>query len=164
MKLLSLILLAVCFSVNTYAQQDAVELKNKLREIRDTEKANVAPKRYDGSKITYYKSEREDSYKEVEVVLFMRNNYTLNFNLEGAEGKVDIHYYDKAITDPNKVLIAEDRNVSGSSFSKDVKELNELYRMRTGSDDELRTLTIVYIIKGTKKNNRGGMVLVLSYE
>lgn len=164
MKLFSLLLLTICFVSISFSQKDAVEIKNELRALRDTEKTKIAPKRYDGSKITYYKAEREETYKEVEVVLFMRNSYTLNFNLEGADGKVDVHFYDKPLTDPNKVLIAVEKNVAGAAFTKDVNELNELYAMRTGSDDKLRTLTIGYVIKGSKKENKGGMVLVLSYE
>lgn len=126
MKIL-LTLFMVAFGLFSSAQQtDITELKNQLKAYKTEAKELLGEKMYDGSKTTYFTSGKKIVKKEVEVVLFLRDNYTLVLNGKGAPTETMVRFYDKPAQDLNRILIKEITNIQGRTAVQESKELREI--------------------------------------
>lgn len=163
MKILATLTLLFSALISFSQANDIVQLKNELKKYKKEAKAELGGKRYDGSKTTYFTATNKKQYKEVEVVLFLRENYTLIFNGKGAPSKTVIRFYDKPGYDPNRILLKEVASINGKITTQNSKELNEKYHMLTQSDQRLHSVYVEYEFKKSKVDKRGGMVLVLGY-
>jgi hypothetical protein len=159
MKLLPIIL--ICFSVafNSFSQDDFID---KMNEAKKTTKEALGDLKYDGAKSTYFQVKKEVSYKEVEVAVFLRENYHLFFNGNPTSSRVSVQIYDKPASDPNRIMLWEVKNISGKEKSISVNELKEKYSYYVEDTNDLRSVFVDYEIQKGKPE-RGGIVMVLGY-
>ncbi len=123
----------------------------------------MGEKTYDGSKTTYFTSGKKIVKKEVEVVLFLRDNYTLVLNGKGAPTETMVRFYDKPAQDLNRILIKEITNIQGKTAVQESKELREIYTTKVQGAQKLDTIFVEYCAKKSVEEKRGEMVLVLGY-
>ena len=157
-------LFIVAFGLFSNAQQtDITELKNQLKAYKTEAKELLGEKTYDGSKTTYFTSGKKIVKKEVEVVLFLRDNYTLVLNGKGAPTETMVRFYDKPAQDLNRILIKEITNIQGRTAVQESKELREIYNAKVQGAQKLDAIFVEYRAKKSDEEKRGGMVLVLGY-
>ena len=126
MKKILFLNIFILFAVYSIAQrEDVVALKNSVKEAREALKKELKGLKYDGSKTTYYEVKRNPDFKELEVILFLRDEYTLFFNGDPSPGRVALRIFDKPSHDPNRTIIYEVRNSSGKQITVKESELNE---------------------------------------
>lgn len=159
MKLLQIILICCLVGFNSFSQDDLVE---KMNEAKKTTKENLGDLKYDGSKSTYFQVRKNVSYKEVEIAVFLRDNYHLFFNGNPTSSRVSVQIYDKPANNPNRIMLWEVKNISGKQKSVSVNELKEMYSYYVEDVSNLRSLYIDYEIQKGRPE-RGGIVLVLGY-
>jgi len=159
MKFLPVIL--ICFTIvfNSFSQDDFID---KMNEAKKNTKEELGDLNYDGSKSTYFQVRNEVSYKEVEVALFLRDNYHLFFNGNPTSAKVSVKIYDKPANNPDRIMLWEVKNISGKQKSVSENELKEMYAYYVEDVDNLRSVFVDYEIQKGKPE-RGGIVLVLGY-
>lgn len=159
MKIFPIILICSTITFNSFSQDNFID---KMNEAKQTTIDALGDLKFDGSKSTYFQVKRDVTYKEVEVAVFLRDNYHLFFNGEPSNSKVTLRIYDKAATDPNRIMLWEVKNISGKQKSVSVKELKEMYSYYVEDPDNLRTVHVDYEIQKGKPE-RGGIVMVLGY-
>jgi hypothetical protein len=147
----------------SFAQQDDVEiLKNEIKTAKDELKNNLGNLKYDGSKTTYYEVKGSNDFKDLEIILFLRDNYSLNFSGKASRGKVRLRIYDKPSENGDRLMLFEVKNISGKNASVTARELNEMLAFYDPNPQPLRSVYVEYeISKG--KSVRGAVVLVLGY-
>jgi hypothetical protein len=158
---LSLIL--VCFCALSFAQQDDVEaLKNEVKVAKEELKNTLGDLKYDGSKTTYYEVKGDVDFKDLEIILFLRENYRLMFSGKASRGKVRLRIYDKPSENADRLMLFEVKNISGKTATISAQELNDMLAFYDPNPQELRSVYVEYeISKG--KTERGAIVLVLGY-
>lgn len=144
-------------------QEDVVALKNEVKKAKEDLKSDLGDKSYDGTKVTYYQVKKEDDFKELEVYLFLRDDYTLLFNGEASSGKVKLRIFDKPAHDPNRIQLFEIRNISGKTKEVTEKELNEKLGFYVQDAAPLRSIFVEYEISKGRSNDRGAVVMMLGY-
>lgn len=147
----------------SFGQQDDVELlKNEVKLAKEELRNNLGSQKYDGSKTTYYEVTDNNDFKDLEIILFLRDNYTLNFSGKPSRGKVRLRIYDKPSEDGNRLMLFEVKNISGKTAQISSNELNEMLAFYDPNPQALRSVYVEYeISKG--KSLRGAVVLVLGY-
>jgi hypothetical protein len=162
MKLLitTFLLTSIFFS---FGQQDDVEiLKNEVKVAKNELKADLNGLKYDGSKTTYYEVRGENNFKDLEVILFLRESYTLKFSGKASRGKVRLRIYDLPADNANRIMLFEEKNISGKTIDVTSSELNEMLAVYRDNPQKLRSVYVEYeITKG--KPVRGAVALVLGY-
>ncbi|MDX1652869.1 MAG: hypothetical protein R3277_10285 [Brumimicrobium sp.] len=159
MKTFLLVTIAFFLQVAAFGQD---ELVNKMNEAKKTLKDDLGDLNYDGSKSTYFQVGDKLTFKEVEVAVFLRDNYHLLFNGHPAPSKVTLRIYDKPAENPDRIMLYEVKNISGKRKTITVEELKKLYAYYVEDPNTLRSVYIDYEIHKGKKA-RGGIVLVLGY-
>lgn len=160
-----ILIFAGFFVFNTQAQRpDVEELKNEVKAAKSILKAEMEDLRYDGSKVTYYEVKRETGFKDLEVILFLRDDYTLFFNGDASSNRVALRVFDKPSEDPNRILLYEVRNISNKTRSVSEQELNEQLQMYMQDPPLLRKVHIEYEVSRGRKPERGAIVMMLAYE
>ena len=164
-KVLFLFLLAVAHVNLTFAQRsDVEELKNEVKAAKSALKSELGNLRFDGSKVTYYEVQREAGFKDLEVILFLRESYTLFFNGDASQNKVALRIYDKPSEDPTRILLYEVKNISKKTRSVSEKDLNQQLSFYVQNPDRLRTVYIEYEVSRGRNPDRGALVMMLGYE
>jgi hypothetical protein len=160
-SIITLLLLGFVFI--SFAQQDDVEiLKKEVTTAKDELKSNLGSQKYDGSKTTYYEVKSTSDFKDLEIILFLRDNYTLNFSGKASRGKVRLRIYDKPSENADRIMLFEVKNISSQTASISSDELNEMLAFYERNPQPLRSVYVEYeIAKG--KSVRGAIVLVLGY-
>jgi len=158
-----LIILSLAITVASFGQQDDVTLlKNEVKSAKDELKSNLGSLKYDGSKTTYYEVRNTNSFKDLEIILFLRDNYSLNFSGKASRGKVKLRIYDKPSSNPDRIMLFEVKNISGKTSTITSNELNQQLEFYKENPQALRSVYVEYeILKG--KTERGAVVLVLGY-
>src|SRR5680860_542004 len=159
MKFLQVILICCTVVFNSFSQDDFID---KMSEAKKTTKEELGDLNYEGSKSTYFQVRKEVSYKEVEVALFLRDNYHLFFNGNPSSAKVSVRIYDKPANNPDRIMLWEVKNISGKQKSVSENELKEMYAFYVEDVDYLRSVFVDYEIQKGKPE-RGGVILVLGY-
>lgn len=156
-------LIAFSFIALSYGQQDDVtQLKNEVKEAKEELKSNLGDKKFDGSKTTYYEVRNAVGFKDLEIILFLRDNYSLNFSGKASRGKVKLRIYDKPSDNPDRIMLFEVKNISGKLSSVSSHELNQQLEFYIQDPQPLKSVYVEYEIqKG--KTERGAVVLVLGY-
>jgi hypothetical protein len=143
-------------------QDDVLILKNEVKEAKEELKNNLGDKKYDGSKTTYYEVKGSKDFKDLEIILFLREDYTLHFSGKASRGKVALRIYDKPSDDGDRIMLFEVKNISGKTQQVTSKELSEMLKFYDENPQPLRSVYVEYeIAKG--KPARGAVVLVLGY-
>ena len=83
-----LLLLSLTVQLFLFAQTTIKEVTENARQIKAEMRASLTDEKYDGSKITYYEVKDFPIFKEFEITLFLRGNYTLYFSGELAKTNV----------------------------------------------------------------------------
>ncbi|MEX1191874.1 MAG: hypothetical protein WEA99_07845 [Brumimicrobium sp.] len=160
MKSIILILSVLFLLSSTASAQDSfIESMNKAKSDL---KAGLGDLKYDGSKSTYFQVKKEVTYKEVEVAVFLRENYHLFFDGSPAPSKVTLRIFDKPADNPDRIMLFEVKNISGKQKSVTVDELKEKYAYYVEDPEMLKNVYVDYeIAKG--KPARAGVVMALGY-
>jgi hypothetical protein len=159
MKFLQVILICCTVVFNSFSQGDFID---KMNEAKKTTKEELGDLNYDGSESTYFQVRKKVSYKEVDVALFLRDNYHLFFNGNPTSAKVSVRIYDKPANNPDRIMLWEVKNISGKQKSISENELKEMYAFYVEDVDDLRSVFVDYEIQKGKPE-RGGIVMVLGY-
>lgn len=156
-------ILSFALILTSFGQQDDVtQLKNEVKEAKEELKNNLGSQKYDGSKTTYYEVRNTVNHKDLEIILFLRDNYSLNFSGKASRGKVRLRIYDKPADNPDRIMLFEVKNISGKTASITSNELNQNLEFYVQNPQSLRSVYVEYEIqKG--KTDRGAIVLVLGY-
>lgn len=159
MKIVSVVFLFFTFSINVISQDQFIE---KMNDAKEMSKNDLGDLNYDGSKSTYFQVKDELTFKEVEIAVFLRDNYHLFFNGYPAPSKVTIRIYDKPADNPDRIMLWEIKNISGKRKSTTIDELKKMYGYYVEDPNSLKSIFVDYEIhKGDP--SRGGVVLVLGY-
>lgn len=157
-----LLLLSLTVQVFLFAQTTIKEVTENARTIKAEMRASLTDEKYDGSKITYYEVKDFPIFKEFEITLFLRGNYTLYFSGEVAKTNVGMRIYDKAYDDKNRILLYETKDISSKKLTVSTLDLNETLKKLTGRSDNLKSVFVEYSIpKGSP--DLGGIVLIFGY-
>lgn len=159
MKFLQVILICCTVIFNSFSQDSFIE---KMNEAKKSTKKELGDLKYDGSKSTFFQVRKQVSYKEVEVAIFLRENYHLFFNGNPTSSKVTVRIYDKPADNPDRIMLWEVRNISGKQKSVSVNELKEKYAYYVEDPNNLRSVFVDYEIQKGKPE-RSGIVMVLGY-
>lgn len=159
MKIVSTVFLFFVFTLTVFSQDEFIQ---KMNDAKEMSKDDLGDLNYDGSKSTYFQVKNELTFKEVEIAVFLRDNYHLFFNGYPAESKVTLRIYDKPADNPNRIMLWEIKNISGKRKSTSVEELKKMYAYYVEDPNSLKSIFVDYEIhKGDL--SRGGVVLVLGY-
>ena len=145
-------------------REDVSDLRNEVKQAKEALKAELKGLSYDGAKTTYYEVKRSPDYKEVEVILFLRDEYTLMFSGEASPGRVSLRIYDKPSHDPNRTVLFEARNISGKQEVVTEAELNERLSFYNPEADALRSVFVEYEVARGRNPERGAIVMILGYK
>ena len=160
-----LVVIFILFSCYSFGQRaDVEQLKNEVKEAKDALRNQLGDLRYDGSKVTYYEVKRDPSFKDLEVILFLRENYTLMFNGAPSSSKVAMRIYDKPSHQSDRVMLYEVKNISGKSRTVTEQELNNQLTFYVQNPQKLRSVYVEYEVSKGKNPDRGAVVLVLGYD
>jgi hypothetical protein len=143
-------------------QEDVARLKEDVKTAKDELRNQLGNKKYDGSKTTYFEVGSKNDFKDVEVVLFLRDSYELFFSGKAAGAKVRMRIYDKASDKKDRVMLYEVKNIGGKIEKVSAKELNEVLNFHYPQAGALKSVFVEYeIMKG--KPHRGAIVMALGY-
>lgn len=143
---------------------DSDDMKKNVRTIQSNLRKSMDDLKYDGSKVTYFEIKNRIQFKEVEVILFLREKNTLFFNGELSAGRVNLKIYDKPANDPNRLMLFEVKNINKKSVSVSENELNERLSFYDPNPTKLRSVFVDYEISKSKKEERGAIVMAIGYE
>lgn len=142
--------------------EDIARLKLEINATKEELKEGLGSQKYDGSKTTYYEVKSEKDYKDLEIILFLRDDYTLYFSGKASRGKVRLRIYDKASENADRIMLYEVKNISAKTAHVTASELTEKLSFYDPNPQPLRSVYVEYeISKG--KTERGAVVLVLGY-
>lgn len=160
-----LLLAAVIVTSFSFSQrEDVIALKKEVKEAKAALKEELNDLKYDGSKTTYYEVKRSPDFKELEVILFLRDEYTLFFNGDPSPGRVSLRIFDRPSHDPNRTVLFEVRNISGKQKSVTEAELNERLSFYVQDPAPLRSVYVEYEVSRGRNAERGAVVMVLGYK
>lgn len=163
-NVVSIISIISCLSFSVFSQQeDVIALKNEVKEAKKELKSSLDELSYDGTKVTYYQEKNEKDFKELEVVLFLRDNYTLFFSGEAASGMVKLRIFDKPSHDPDRIQLYEVRNISGKTREVTEEELNQKLSFYVHDGVPLRSVYVEYEVSKGRSNERGAIIMTLGY-
>ena len=158
---ITLFILPIIISVQN---ADSDDMKKNVRNIQSNLRKSMNGLKYDGSKVTYFESKNKVQFKEVEVILFLREKNMLFFNGELATGRINLKIYDKAVNDPDRLVLFEVKNINSKTVSVTEEELNERLSFYEPNPTRLRSVFIDYEISKSKKEERGAIVMAIGYE
>jgi hypothetical protein len=162
MRILFFSFLVFSFSFINAQQEDVARLRDEVNQAKSELRSLIAPQKYDGSKTTYYEVLKQNDFKDLEVVLFLRDSYSLHFSGKASGSKVRLRIYDKAPEDPSRIALHETKNISGKTVTVSSRELQEILSFHYENPNQLKSVFVEYeIMKG--KPERGAIVMVLGY-
>lgn len=157
-----IVLLSLTSCVFSFSQTTVKEVTENARNIKTEMRSSLKDEKYDGSKITYYEVKDFPIFKEFEITLFLRGNYSLYFSGEAVKNNVGMRIYDKAYDEKNRTLLYEVKDISTKKISLSTVDLNAVYKKSTGTKENLKSVFVEYSIpKGTP--DLGAVVLVFGY-
>ena len=148
-KITTALLIALAFTLLSFqADQgcDATTLKNEL-------KPGLKPGyKYDSSKTSTFEYKSNAHGREIEVPLFMGEEYIFLFNTKGLSEDVKVEIYSEKIGNKKRKLL----------YSLDHKEDKNIYSFKP---EKSRKMYVNYTIPGVEeKGLRGCMVFVVGYQ
>lgn len=153
LKYLILILISVMTFIG-FSQTAPKEIPDfcTSTETKKRCKEALSPYGYDASKTTKITFKHKPQLKELEIPLYMGEEYRFVFNVEGLPQDVDINIYDKKYEAKNrKVLWSSKDQAGGDEFIFDPEKSRKMY--------------INYIIPPTDGEiKKGCVVMVLGYK
>lgn len=72
-----IVLLSLSTSLSLFSQTTVKQVTENARAIKSEMRQSLQGEKYDGSKITYYEVKDFPVFKEFDITLFLRENYTL---------------------------------------------------------------------------------------
>lgn len=97
-------------------------------------------------------------------VTYFESKNMLFFNGELATGRINLKIYDKAVNDPDRLVLFEVKNINSKTVSVTEEELNERLSFYEPNPTRLRSVFIDYEISKSKKEERGAIVMAIGYE
>jgi len=135
----------------------------QINTLKGECKALLKDARYEGAKITYFNPGANKQAKNVEVFMFLSNEYVFAISTKKCSVPLTIRLYDAAEDVEERTLIKEYKNYQGKTFSFSSLELNKLYRKKVPEVERLKNLHIEYAI-GAGKSTREAIVLVMGHK
>ena len=130
-------------------------LKGECKEL-------LGDARFEGSKVTYYTPSPDRQTKNVELFMFLSNEYVFAISGKKVSSSLTVRLYDAEADVPERNLIKEFTAVAGKNISFSSNELNKLYRKNVPEVERLKNLHIEYTI-GAGKGTKEAVVLVMGH-
>lgn len=151
--------------ISLAVQQDSrTDIQSAVRDIQSSLRKSMEGLKYDGSKVTYFETVNQVQYKEVEVILFLRENNHLFFNGDLAPGRVSLKIYDGPANDPNRLVLFEARNIANRTVKVTEQELIDRLHFYDPNPKRLRSVYVDYEISRSRREERGAIVMAIGYE
>jgi hypothetical protein len=158
------VLALLSFIVFGFTNTEGDLSKEAVRSIQSELRKSMKDLKYDGSKVTYFETKRDTQYKEVEVVLFLRDNNHLFFNGDLAPGRVSLKIYDGPAHDENRLVLYEERNIANKTIVVSEEELLNRLRFYDSNPKKLRSVYVDYEISKSRRSERGAIVFAVGFE
>lgn len=161
-KLFTLITLSLLTGIGFGQQEDVQRLKEEVKVAKEELRNGLGGQKFDGSKTTYFEVGPKNDFKDLEIVLFLRDTYVLHFNGKAAGAKVRMRIYDKSSQHKDRIMLYEVKNIDGKISAISTKEMNEVLNFHYPNAGALKSVFVEYeIMKG--KSHRGAIVMALGY-
>lgn len=147
-----------------FSSGDEKITKSAVREVQSDLRQSMKGLKYDGSKVTYFETKRQAQFKEVEVVLFLRENNHLYFNGDLSPSRVSLKIYDGPANGEERWLLYEVRNIANKTVSVSEDEMIERLRFYDPSVKKLRSVYVDYEISRSRNSERGAVVMSIGFE
>jgi len=135
----------------------------QINTLKGECKALLKDARYEGAKITYFNPGNSKQTKNVEVFMFLSNEYVYAVSTKKCTAPLTIRLYDAASDVEERTLIKEYKNHQGKLFTFNSLELNKIYRKKVPEVERLKNLHIEYSI-GTGKAAKEAIILVMGHK
>lgn len=163
-KIIHIITAALFILILFGFNDDSSLYKESVRRIQKELREKMSDVKYDGSKATYFMTKNNTQFKEVEVVLFLRDRNYIYINGELVAGKVGLKIYDGPSQDQNRLTLYESKNIANKLVVVEEEELNNRLRFYDPNPKKLRSVYIDYEIAKSKKEERGAVVMAIGYK
>ncbi|MNK21377.1 hypothetical protein D3C87_396310 [compost metagenome] len=134
-------------------------LEAQMNTLKQECKELINGARYEGSKITYYNVGNSKQTKNIEVFMFLSNEYQFAVSAKKCSVPVSIKIFDAPNDVKGRTLVKEFKKVQGKNWKFSSNELNELYLKKKHGSDRLKNIHIEYSI-ASGKESKEGIVLV----
>jgi len=135
----------------------------QINTLKGECKALLKDARYEGAKITYYNAGASKQVKNVEVFMFLSNEYVYAISTKKCSVPLTIRLYDAAADVEERTLIKEYKNYQGKNFTISSVELNKIYRKKVPEVERLKNLHIEYAL-GAGKTAKEAIILVMGHK
>lgn len=152
--------LVVCFVwIGLVSGGNDSALEAQMNTLKQECKELITGARYEGSKITYFNAGTSKQTKNIEVFMFLSNEYQFAISAKKCSVPVSVKIYDASIDMKERMLIKEFKKVQGTNWKFSSNELNDLYLKKKPDSERLKNIHIEYSI-GSGKESKDGIVLV----
>ncbi|WP_300660569.1 hypothetical protein [Fluviicola sp.] len=152
--------LIVCFFwISLVSGGNDSALEAQMNTLKQECKELITGTRYEGSKITYYHVGASKQTKNIEVFMFLSNEYQFAVSAKKCSVPVSIKIYDAPTEVKGRTLIEEFKKVQGKNWKFSSNDLNEKYLKKKPGSDRLKNIHIEYSI-ASGKESKEGIVLV----
>jgi hypothetical protein len=147
------------FFTTAFVLDEPNPLDAALNELKKECKELIAPARFEGSRVTYYKISKKTQTKNVEVYFNREGEYVMAFGGKICSVPINIKFYND-IEGTERILVYEEKEIQGKNLVITSSFLNEHYRSTVDPQGRLKIIYIEYeITKGKEKPE--GIVLVI---
>jgi hypothetical protein len=154
----------IAFLVLAIQQDTRTDIQSAVRGVQSSLRKSMEGLKYDGSKVTYFETINRVQFKEVEVILFLRENNHLFFSGELSPGRVSLRIYDGPASDQNRLVLFEARNIANKTVKVAEQELIERLRFYDPNPKRLRSVYVDYEIARSRREERGAIIMAVGYE
>jgi hypothetical protein len=119
--------------------------------------------RYEGAKVTYYTPSGSKQMKNIELFMFLSNEYVFAVSGKKCSVPFTVRLYDAAPDVEERTLIREFKGQQGKNFSFSSAELNRIYRKKVPEVERLKNLHVEYSL-GSGNNQKEAVVLVFGHK
>ncbi|WP_343606010.1 hypothetical protein [Fluviicola sp.] len=152
--------LVVCFCwIALVSGGNDSALEAQMNTLKQECKELINGTRYEGSKITYFNVGASKQTKNIEVFMFLSNEYQFAISAKKCSVPVSVKVYDSSNDMKERTLIKEFKKVQGKSWKFSSNELNELYLKKKPNSERLKNIHLEYSISSGKESKEG-IVLV----
>lgn len=99
------------------------------KELKEKAKNALEPYKYDSSELTRIMYKKKESVKEVEVPLFIGEEYRIVFELEALPKQVEVQIYNKDKESKNRKLLFSSKSIGADKkeFQFEVSKVRHVY-------------------------------------
>ena len=124
---------------------------------RSNSKEALAPFNYDAGKTNKFKFTSKEQFREIEVPLFIGEDYRFVFNTEGLPQPIKIEIFDKKSTAKNRKLLFSNADITDDQFIFEPEKSKKLYVDYTvpPTNDEVKKGCVVFVVGYQSKFKKG---------